>query len=129
MIYYQSCNPDRISQRTYRVSTDVEVEGSDLLVDLLVLLAKGCTMGSPTLSMIENGRMAAQTTGGMKRTDTLSMGVVVEDAGEDVGHDDGRVDGEVPVKVGELTNPMAGVISEDRIPIKIPVGTSIRSLE
>ena len=36
---------------------------------------------------------------------------------------------EVPVKVGELTNPMAGVISEDWIPIKIPVGTSIRNLD
>jgi len=36
---------------------------------------------------------------------------------------------EVPVKVGELTNPMAGVISLDRQSIKIPVGTSIRSLE
>ena len=33
---------------------------------------------------------------------------------------------EVPMKVGELTDPMAGVISLDRIPIKIPVGTSIR---
>jgi len=40
-----------------------------------------------------------------------------------------KVDGEVPVKVGELTDPMAGVISEDQIPIKILVGTLIRSLE
>jgi len=33
------------------------------------------------------------------------------------------------VKVGELTDPMAGVISLDGQSTKIPVGTSIRSLE
>jgi len=33
------------------------------------------------------------------------------------------------VKVGELTDPMAGVISVDQISIKIPVETSIRNLE
>ena len=57
------------------------------------------------------------------------MGVVIEDAGEDIGHDDEKLIREVPVKVGELTDSMAGVISEDWIPIKIPVGTLIRSLE
>jgi len=32
--------------------------------------------------------MVATTTSGTESTDTLDMGVIVEDAGEDVGHGD-----------------------------------------
>jgi len=55
--------------------------------------------------------MMTRTTSGAERTNTFGTSLSVEDAGEDVGHDDDESDGEVPVKVGELTDPMAGVIS------------------
>jgi len=70
--------------------------------------------------------MAVSSPSHTKRMDALSTSVVVEDGSEDVRHDDDVVDREVPVKVGELTDPMAGVISLDRQSIKILVGTSIR---
>jgi len=71
--------------------------------------------------------MTATTSSGTNGTDTLHTSLIVEDAGERGGHSvDERSDGEVPMKVGELTDPMAGVISLDRQSIKIPVGTSIK---
>jgi len=108
---------------TYLVLTDVKVEGSDLPVSR-------STMSGPTLVIIQKGTMATSPMSSTNGMHALSTCLVVEDRREVGGHDDERLwDREVPVKVGELTDPMAGVISEDQIPIKIPVGTSIRNLE
>jgi len=72
------------------------------------------TTRSSALNMVKHGTMTATTTSGTNRTGTFSTSLIGEDAGEDGGHDDERsVDVEVPVKVGELTDPMAGVISLD----------------
>jgi len=70
------------------VLTDVEVEGSDLPVKILVLLTTDHTTSSPALDVVQDGHMATGTTSGTKRTDTLDTDVIVEDAGEDVGHND-----------------------------------------
>jgi len=86
-------------------------------------------MSSLTLVVVKNRGMTACTTSGTESMNILSTGIVVEDAGKDVGHDDDEDNREVPVKVGELTDPMAGVISKGQISIKIPVGILIRSLE
>jgi len=68
---------------------------------------------SPTLVMVKHGTMTVTSTSRTKRMDTLSTSVVIEDRSEDVGHDDEKLMREAPVKVGELTDPMAGVISLD----------------
>ena len=45
------------------------------------------------LDMVKKGRMTTTPTSNTERVDTLSMSVIVEDAGEDGGHDDKRLIG------------------------------------
>jgi len=100
--------------------TNVKVKGSYLPTGC-------CTTSSSALNMVKHGTMTATTSSGMNGMDTLSTSLIVENAGEGGGHSRMRKDnGRVPVKVGDLTDPMAGVISLDRQSIKILVGTSIR---
>jgi len=83
-----------ISRRTYRIPTNVEVEGSDLPIVETILLSTRGTMSSPPLVVLQEGTMTIRAMSGSKRTNTLSMSGVVEDAGESSGHvDDGRVMG------------------------------------
>ena len=69
------------------------------------LLTNGGTTSGPTLDMVKHRTMTTHPVSSTERVDALSMSVVVKDAGKSGGHDDKRSIG------------------------RVPVGTSIRSLE
>ena len=92
----------------------------------------GRTTNTTTLVIIKQGLMATYSSSSTERADALSTSNIVEDAGVRGGSRREHFNwwiGEVLVKVGETAEPMAGVESKDWIPIKIPVGTSIRNLD